>query len=241
MSCQNRNFRVFSEEKSYIAGLSSPCSFLLTRLTFSEGAELVAYGAKGLVLWQQSIICNSAFHVHHHLLLLKKKKKNKTWLSDNSPNKQRQTIIPQTAPVRANVNNVSFLFFYFNWFFFIFHVPPPEICRALWKAPPSSHLWFSWWQARWLEVYSRWAAGWLGPECACTNKNTDTFSEGVNLASQKKQPWNPWCLRKSPCKQKMYSNGVLGTKAQVIKYKYNLELYSIMIMFLNLIFWSHIT
>lgn len=83
-------------------------------------------------------------------------------------------------------NQTSFLFFYFNWFFFIFHVPPPEICRALWKAPPSSHLWFSWWQARWLEVYSRWAAGWLGPECACTNKNTDTFSEGVNLASQKK-------------------------------------------------------
>lgn len=45
-------------------------------------------------------------------------------------------------------------------------IPPLETCRALWRARPSYHLWFSWWQARWLEVYSRWAAGWPGPGCA---------------------------------------------------------------------------
>lgn len=141
MSCQNRNFRVFSEEKSYIAGLSSPCSFLLTRLTFSEGAELVAYGAKGLVLWQQSIICNSAFHVHHHLLLLRKKKKtghgSVTTAQTNRDRPSYLRLHQSGQMLTMLYNQTSFLFFYFNWFFLSFmylHQKSAELFERLHQA-----------------------------------------------------------------------------------------------------------
>lgn len=39
-------------------------------LTLSEGAQLIADGAEGLVLGKGGVVSDPALHVHHHLLLL---------------------------------------------------------------------------------------------------------------------------------------------------------------------------
>lgn len=56
-------------------------------LTLSEGAQLIADGAKGLIFGQGGVICDPPLHVHHHLLLLIRTRDTLWWAKP----KQTQT------------------------------------------------------------------------------------------------------------------------------------------------------